>query len=157
MSDMIQLPGITQPQLLTNPIYTGSNFNWGEATKNGSRIPTRTIFDGIIIPATQITNNIISVARKMDEIREIFGNKPITVTSWYRDPRSNRGVGGVSNSQHILGWGVDFQIDGLDPNDVASRLSKTWQGGLGDSSAFTHVDMRQLMGRSAVRWNYGNA
>lgn len=153
----MQLAGITKSVEISDPIYAGSNFTWGEATKNGSRIPTQTNFDGVVVPAAQITSNIIKIAKELDIIRVQFGNKPITITSWYRDPRSNKNVNGVRNSQHILGWAVDFTIDGYDPNDVAAKLIKTWGGGLGDSKSFTHLDLRQLMGRAAVVWNYGNA
>jgi hypothetical protein len=55
---MIQLPGIIKPVKCSDPIYVGSHFTWGEATKDGTRIPTETNFDGIIIPAAQITSNI---------------------------------------------------------------------------------------------------
>lgn len=157
MARTIQLPGITQPQLLTNPIYNGSNFTWAEATKQGARLPTQTTFEGLIIPAAQITANIIKLAKELDALRADFGNRPIIITSWYRDPISNKNVGGVRNSQHLLGWAADIQIWGLDPNDVAAKLSNSWTGGLGDSSAFTHVDMRHLMGWSSARWNYGFA
>ena len=154
---MIQLPGITKPANLSDPIYAGSNFNWGEATKDGTRIPTQTSFDGIVIPAAQITSNIIKIAKELDKIRSQFGNRPIAVNSWYRDPISNREVRGVRNSQHLLGWAADITIDGYEPNEVAAKLIDTWAGGLGDSSSFTHLDLRQLMGRAAAQWNYGNA
>ena len=153
----MQIPGITKPVDISDPIYVGSNFTWGEATKGGTRIPTQTNFDGIVIPAAQITSNIVKIAKELDLIRAQFGNKPITITSWYRDPVSNRKVGGVRNSQHLLGWAVDIQIDGLDPNDVADRLKDAWNGGLGDSHTFTHLDLRQLMGRAEAFWDYGNA
>jgi Peptidase M15 len=157
MAEAIRLPGISQPQLLTNPIYNGSNFTWGEATKNGSRIPTQTKFDGILIPAAQITANIVKLAKELDSLRADFGDRPITITSWYRDPISNKDVGGVRNSQHLLGWAADIQIDGFDPNTVAARIADIWDGGLGDSTAFTHLDLRHLMGWQAARWNYGFA
>jgi Peptidase M15 len=157
MADLIQLPGISQPRQSTDPIYKGSHFTWGEATKDGSRLPCQTNFDGIIIPAAQITSNIVKLAYKLDEIRELFGGKPITITSWLRPPEVNRAVGGVRNSQHLLGWAADIQIQGLDPHDVAAKLHQTWAGGLGDSSAFTHVDLRHLMGWSSARWDYGFA
>lgn len=157
MTKTIQLAGITRPQLLTDPIYKGSNFTWGEATKDGTRLPCQTTFDGRVIPAAQITSNIIKLANNLDTIRELFGNKPITITSWYRPPAINRAVGGVANSQHLLGWAADFQIEGYDPQDVAAKLKPIWDGGLGDSSAFTHVDMRQLMGWGRAYWNYGFA
>lgn len=153
----IKLAGITALVDLDQPIYVGSHFNWGEATMGGSRLPIQTNFEGIIIPAAQITSNIISIAHKLDEIREIFGDEPITINSWYRPPLVNRRIGSVPNSQHLLGWGVDFVVKGTSPTAVANRLAKTWQGGLGDNRAFTHVDLRQLMGRGAARWDYGTA
>ena len=109
------------------------------------------------ISAAQITSNIIKIARELDKIRADFGDNPITVTSWYRDPVSNRRVGGVANSQHLLGWAVDIQIQGFEPKTVAAKLKGSWAGGLGDSSAFTHLDLRHLMGWSSARWDYGFA
>ena len=79
------------------------------------------------------------------------------MTSWLRPPAANKIVGGVSNSQHLLGWAVDIQIKGYLPRDVATALDATWGGGLGDSLTFTHLDMRHLMGRTRARWDYGNA
>jgi hypothetical protein len=155
MAKIITLAGITNPVSTDSPIYAGSHFTWSEATKNGSRIPTKTIFNGRTIAAAQITSNIIKLARELDEIRAIYG-RPIIITSWYRDPRSNAAVGGVSNSQHLLGWAADIQIQGVAPREVARRLAN-WPGGLGDSSAFTHLDLRHLHGQAAAKWNYGHA
>jgi hypothetical protein len=157
MPQILQLPGITLPQLATSPIYSGSHFTWGEATKNGERMPEKTEFDGVIIPAAQITSNIIKIAKELDKIRSQFGDRPITVTSWLRPPGVNRAVNGVRNSQHLLGWAVDIQIADYDPRTVANRLEDDWAGGLGDSDAFTHLDLRHLMGRASARWDYGYA
>ncbi len=154
---MVKLAGITKDVKLSDPIYVGSNFNWGEATKNGSRLPVQSTIDGVIVPAAQITANIVKIARELDKVRADFGNRPITVTSWYRDPVSNKAVGGVRNSQHLWGWAADIQIDGYAPHEVAAKLQDTWAGGLGDSDSFTHLDLRHLLGRAAARWDYGNA
>ena len=151
------IAGISQPRQSSDPIYSGSHFTWGEATANGARLPEDTKFEGIIIPAAQITSNIIKLAYKLDEVRVLFGNRPIIITSWLRPSRTNRAVGGARNSQHLLGWSADFIVRGVEPREVAARLQSTWPGGLGDSSAFTHVDMRHLMGWSSARWNYGFA
>ena len=157
MVKIIQLPGITLPQLVTSPIYEGSHFTWGEATRDGERMPVQTNFDGVIIPAAQITSNIIKITKELDRIRSQFGDRPIRVTSWLRPPAINRAVGGVRNSQHLLGWAVDIQVGDLDPQYVAAKLRDSWAGGLGDSQAFTHLDLRHLMGRASAQWNYGNA
>ena len=157
MSDTIRLPGISTPVALTAPIYVGSHFTWGEATRNGGRMPVDTPFDGDIISAGTIVSNIIKITKELDSIRSQFGDRSITVTSWLRPPNVNKAVGGVSNSQHLLGWAVDILIDGYSPRTVAAKLNPTWRGGLGDSAGFTHLDMRHLAQQSAARWNYGNA
>ena len=151
------IAGIDRPVLSTEPIYPGSRFTWGEATKNGSRLPILTMFEGRVVQAAQITKNIITLAKELDKIRAQFGSKPMTITSWLRPPLVNASVRGVSNSQHLLGWAADFQIAGIAPHVVAAKLRPAWKGGLGDSDTFTHVDMRQLMGKPAAWWDYGNA
>ncbi len=153
----LQLAGITQPVELTSPLYQGCNFTWAEATRNGQRIPQNTEFGGIIIPAAQITANTVKLARELDKIRVQFGNRPIHINSWYRPPAVNKAVGGVANSQHLLGWAADIVIEGYTPHQVATILSKTWAGGLGDSSIFTHLDLRHLLGQASARWDYGFA
>jgi hypothetical protein len=123
-------------------IIEGGNFSWGEATKGGTRIPVN----------KQVVGNIIKIARVMEEVRSYLGNRPITVTSWYRDPRTNRAVGGASHSRHILGDGVDFQVKGVHPSEVYSKLNNWWgsRGGLASSNSFTHIDARGYK----ARWTY---
>lgn len=137
-----RIPGLENEVENSTPILPNGNFTWGEATKSGSRIPLN----------ETITGNIQRVAKVMQEIRERFGDKPITVTSWYRPPAINRAVNGASNSQHIQGHAVDFIVQGVAPLDVYAELDDWWVGGLGKNVAFTHIDMRG----SKARWNYGS-
>ncbi len=126
-----------------NPISGCQHFTWGEATANGVRRP-RTI---------AIEGNIVECALYLERIRVLFGDRRLTINSWYRPPEVNRAVGGVSNSTHLAGHGVDFTVAGINPINVYLRLDK-WHGangGLGKSSVFTHLDLR---GYSA-RWRYG--
>lgn len=119
------------------------NFTWGEATKNGSRVP----FD------KQAVQRIIELAEYMELVRAIFDGRVITITSWYRPPEVNRQQGGVSNSRHLVGDAVDFLVSGIPPRDVYRRLNN-WhgaRGGLGNSSAFTHLDRRGY----CARFSYG--
>lgn len=52
--------------------------------------------------------NMINTAEHMQTVRALLDNKPVLVTSWYRNERVNRAVGGVSNSAHMRGLAVDF-------------------------------------------------
>jgi uncharacterized protein YcbK (DUF882 family) len=150
----LQVPGIQNPVDLTSPLYRESHFTWAEFTRNGARIPQNTSFGGILIPAAQITQNGVSLARELDKIRSQFGNRPIHINSWYRPPAVNKAAGGVPDSQHLLGWAADIVIEGYTPHQVAAILTKIWLGGLGDSSIFTHLDLRHLMNRASARWDY---
>lgn len=138
-----RLPGITKVYSRT-PIVYGLNFTWGEATKGLTRIP----------PDLKVVQNIIRVARKLQEVRDFYG-KPITITSWYRPPAVNKSVGGVSNSRHLVGDGVDFIVHGVHPLTVYKDINTLWGnfGGLGKSANFTHADGRG----KAVRWKYDNS
>jgi putative chitinase len=111
------------------------------------------------IPKTQtVKNNIIVLARELDTIRELWGS-PIEVTSWYRPPAINRAVGGVPNSQHILGSAVDVYPFNKDIFQFQTFLHKNWKGALGYGArkGFVHLDLRGYFGDSKIadlRWNY---
>src|SRR3989344_1758850 len=76
----------------TKDKITGSqHFTWGEATKDGTRIPGD----------YSIVKNIVETAKYMEDVRHYFGDKPISITSWYRNPESNKQVGGAKESQHM--------------------------------------------------------
>ena len=137
----ISLPGYGSV-FLAQPIIPGGNFSWGEATKNGSRIPTD----------SSVVKNIIKAAGAMQEIRSQCGGRAITVNSWYRDPATNRRVGGASRSTHIQGHAVDFVVSGIPSFKVNQMLEKWWgsRGGLASASSFTHIDCRNYR----ARWSY---
>lgn len=139
----LKIPGISTPVYADQPIYNGSRFTWGEATKGLSRIPA----------SEAVVFGIIRTARHLDDIRGFLGDCPITINSWYRPPAVNRAVGGVSNSRHLVGDAVDFVASGIHPYAVYDRITQMHGklGGLGKSSAFTHLDMRGY----AARFRYG--
>lgn len=123
-------------------ILGSESFTWGEATKEGSRVPANHL----------VITKIIEIAEYLELVKVVFENKPIIITSWYRPPNINKQIGGVSNSRHLIGDAVDFQIQGVPPLDVYKRLHN-WhgsRGGLGKSTAFTHIDLRGYY----ARWSY---
>lgn len=157
MNQLILIPGISNPVDLDDPIYKDSNFTWREATHDGERIPRQTNFQGRVFTAAEITGNIIKQARELDRLRSFFGNRPITITSWYRPPDINRAIGGARWSQHILGWGTDWKVHGIAPMNVSARLEGNYLGGVGRNSFYTHTDLRHLLGWQSASWNYGRS
>ncbi|MDJ0706612.1 MAG: D-Ala-D-Ala carboxypeptidase family metallohydrolase [Leptolyngbyaceae cyanobacterium MO_188.B28] len=139
----IKLPGNTSQFSLSSPIISNGHFTWGEATKGGTRIPVD----------TNVVQGILSIAKVMEEVRSLLGDKPIQVNSWYRDPATNRRVGGASRSRHLSGDAVDFVVKGMTPFQVYDKLNPWWgaRGGLASSSVFTHIDARGYK----ARWSYG--
>jgi hypothetical protein len=141
MSGKIQVPGINRLVLLSEPICDESpHFTWAEATKNGARIPV----------SESVTGNIIKLAKRLELVRARFDGRSIKVTSWYRDPVSNRRIGGSRDSRHLYGDAADIQIAGLTPDRVQTALDPNWDGGLGYGKSFTHLDLRGW----GARWDY---
>lgn len=139
----IQLPGFSGFYYLNNPIVAGGSFTWGEATHDGTRIPAD----------VSVVYGMIRIAKHMEEIRKLFGNRPISINSWYRDPATNRRVGGARYSRHLNGDAIDFNVQGYHPSSVYAKLNDWWggKGGLASSSVFTHIDARGYR----ARWSYG--
>jgi hypothetical protein len=152
----LTLPGFSgtyysnDPIYPQNPVLSGKrgNFTWGEAL----HVDRSTGF--YRKPAnSSVVNGILSVAKVMEEIRHLYGDKPIKINSWYRDPATNAAVGGASQSRHLSGDAVDFVVPGVSCFDVYARLDSWWgnRGGLASSSVFTHIDTRGYR----ARWDYG--
>jgi hypothetical protein len=142
-SGPFRLPGFNSTFYLSEPIIPEGNFTWAEATKDGSRIPE----------SRDIVYGIIRIARVMEEVRARLGNRPIIINSWYRDPATNRAVGGARYSRHMSGDAVDFVVVGMHAYTVYDELNRWWgsRGGLASASIFTHIDARAYY----ARWSYG--
>lgn len=132
----------------STPIYSGSNFTWGEATKNCTRHIQDLIIDGILVKtALQIETTIVETAKSLDEVREQLGSRPIHVNSWYRPRHINSRVGGSKFSRHQFGDAIDIRSNYLSPKQIFNQLQHH-VGGLGVYYSFVHIDWR---GKKA-RW-----
>ena len=60
------------------------------------------------IPAEVEANIVALVENVLDPLRERYG-KPIVVNSGYRCAKHNREVGGVTQSQHLVGEAADIK------------------------------------------------
>jgi len=76
--------------------------------------------------------------KKLDFLREVYG-KPMKVNCAYRCPKHNAEVGGVKNSQHLLGIACDIKDISKKFRDTAFELGWT----VGEYKTFTHIDLRK--------------
>lgn len=95
-----------------------------------------------------IDMNMVKIA---DQIRARIG-RPITINSGLRCKTHNANVGGVSNSQHILGKAADLGCpSGYTPTQMAS-IAEGIMGNTGGIGIYTwgiHIDTRS----AKSRWN----
>ena len=86
---------------------------------------------------------------RLDKLRAEYG-APVKIVSGYRCEEHNKAVGGVANSQHVLGKAADISAANLDKlYEIACRHFKAV--GDGRSKGFIHLDLRQDKQR---RWTY---
>ena len=69
-------------------------------------------------PPRALWPNIVPTLVVLDEARERLG-KSIVLTSTYRSPAYNRGVGGAQFSMHLQFNAIDFQCRGRSPRECA--------------------------------------
>ena len=100
-----------------------------------------------------VKKNVIELAENLQVLRDAVGK--LDLTNAYRCKKHNKSVGGVSNSQHILGKAADIQISDIEPAEVYNTIDNLaehghiLQGGLGKYNSFTHYDIR----KTKVRWD----
>lgn len=110
--------------------------------------------DGAQMPK-EVFYNIQKLASQLQVLRNYLG-KPITINSGYRSPKHNKAIGGVSNSQHVLGKAADIKVKGIKPEQLAIIIERLidngdmLQGGIGIYNTFVHYDIR----KTRSRWDY---
>jgi uncharacterized protein YcbK (DUF882 family) len=72
-------------------------------------------------PSLEVYHNLIDIMKKLQWIREYF-HKPIKITSGWRPGAYNEHIRGAFASAHVTGQAVDFQVPGLDTEDVRTEL-----------------------------------
>lgn len=143
----IKLPGYEGTYYSNQPVHAtkAKDISWGEIlhcdAKGRYRKPE----------SAAVVNNLIQISIRAQGIRDRFG-KPIIVRSGYRDPVTNRRVGGAKYSQHCMGNALDIAIAGHRPSDLYNTLNGSWAGGLAYSNSgdFLHIDRRS----GNARWVY---
>lgn len=76
------------------------------------------------LPAPDATKNLFDLAFVLEAVRYFLGQKAIVISSGYRSPAVNAAVGGVQNSDHILGMAADIKVPGYgSPREVCEALA----------------------------------
>lgn len=78
-------------------------------------------------PPMECVGEIMSNLKGLVELLNVVQRelrKRIVVTSGYRSVDLNRDVGGVENSQHTKGQAVDFYVEGMTAEKVASYIKQ---------------------------------
>lgn len=110
---------------------------------------------GVCEMPINVYHNMVKVANQLQTLRDYIG-KPIQVNSAWRSEEYNASIGGVKNSQHIMGRAADIVIKGMTPIEVSKIIEELiskgdmLQGGLGIYSSFVHYDIRG----TKARWDY---
>jgi uncharacterized protein YcbK (DUF882 family) len=102
--------------------------------------------DGSKMPV-DVLANIKLVAGQLQILRDYLGES-IHVNSGYRSPEHNKKIGGVKNSQHVLGKAADLVVKSKTPLQLHKIIEalinqgKMKEGGLGLYKGFVHYDIR---------------
>lgn len=125
------------------------HLTWKElACKDGNSYPSEFIQDG----------RVYRLATMFESIRQLCGNKPITINSAYRSPEWNRKIGGARHSQHVQGRALDlnppkgFTVRGF-YDLIRSNHRELGVNGIGLYKTFVHVDIRETPNDRLVVWN----
>lgn len=79
----------------------------------------------------------------LEKLRKTIGDKPINVSSAYRCQHHNSNIGGVRDSQHVLGKAADIWVEGYSSYYLGGICQEIFDGvGIYIDDDFVHVDMR---------------
>lgn len=114
------------------------HLSWKELDcHDGTAYPRRFIDDG----------RVFQLADVFERIRELIGNKPITILSAYRTPTWNKKIGGAKASQHMQGRALDLKTPkGYTTIQfyklIKANCDRFGIHGIGLYPTFVHIDIR---------------
>ena len=74
-------------------------------------------------PHPEVIGNLVRLAERLEVLRLIVGAKPIIISSAYRSPKVNAGIGGSKTSAHMQGNAADLLIPKFGrPKDVVREI-----------------------------------
>ncbi|SCG68249.1 D-Ala-D-Ala carboxypeptidase family metallohydrolase [Micromonospora coxensis] len=108
------------------------------------------------LPAGETRANALRTMWKLEALRRSLGDRPLNVTSGFRDIACNRRVGGASDSQHLYGNAADLVSRSRSLCDVARAarshgFSGIYGPGYTNHDSHVHVDSRRENDRDRTR------
>ena len=98
-----------------------AHFTLAEMTHSATA--TRKGIANVITPEAE--HQLFLTADRMEGVRKLLGDKPISILSGYRSDAVNKAVGGSKTSAHRTGHAVDFICPSFGtPAQVAAHLAK---------------------------------
>ncbi|MEN9589042.1 MAG: hypothetical protein RLZZ481_828 [Pseudomonadota bacterium] len=94
------------------------NFTLEELTR--SDLASRKGWDNS--PNAQEIDNLKRLAAFLERVREVLGNKIVTVNSGYRAKVLNDALGSKDTSQHRFGCAADIRVSGMSPDEVCRKI-----------------------------------
>lgn len=97
------------------------HFSLSELTVNRYGFPNQ--------PNAEQTKCLLALATHLENVRDLLGGKPITVTSGFRTYMLNTLVGGAPKSDHMRGFACDFVVKDQSPAQVFRALKNAHDAG----------------------------
>jgi zinc D-Ala-D-Ala carboxypeptidase len=72
-------------------------------------------------PNPDVEANLLILAQGLERIRALIG-RPLLISSGYRSPKVNAGVGGSDKSYHMKGLAADFTVPYMTPAQVCYEI-----------------------------------
>jgi len=66
--------------------------------------------------------NIVRLAKFLEQVKTVLGGKPIMVNSAFRSKQVNDAVGSKDSSQHRIGCAADIRVPGMTPDEVVKTV-----------------------------------
>lgn len=70
-------------------------------------------------------SNLHALAVGLEQVRSMLFNYPITIHSGYRHPHINKLVGGVPDSDHVLGYAADITVEEYTPLEACNAIANS--------------------------------